>query len=103
MVFVSAQKKQGTRALFPLIKKAYDSASKRIGTGELNRFVETLHWEYSAKIHYITQASDAPADVRGLHGPAQSALFGGAVSDQPAAGKVRIRGDADRDQDQAAR
>ncbi len=60
VVFVSAEKKQGTRALFPLIKKAYDSASKRIGTGELNRFVETLKWEYDAKIHYITQTSMRP-------------------------------------------
>ncbi len=60
IVFVSAEKKQGTRALFPLIKKAYDSASKRIGTGELNRFVETLKWEYDAKIHYITQTSMRP-------------------------------------------
>lgn len=60
VAFVSAQKRQGTRALFPMIKKVYDSASKRIGTGELNRFVETLHWEYSAKIHYITQASVRP-------------------------------------------
>jgi GTP-binding protein len=60
IAFVSAWKRQGTRALFPMIKKAYDSASKRIGTGELNRFVETLKWEYSAKIHYITQASMRP-------------------------------------------
>jgi len=60
VAFVSAWKRQGTRALFPLIKKVYDSASKRIGTGELNRFVETLRWEYSAKIHYITQASVRP-------------------------------------------
>jgi len=60
IAFVSASKRQGTRALFPMIRKAYDSASKRIGTGELNRFVETLKWEYSAKIHYITQASMRP-------------------------------------------
>ncbi len=60
VAFVSAQKRQGTRALFPMIGKVYDSASKRIGTGELNRFVETLRWEYSAKIHYITQASVRP-------------------------------------------
>ena len=60
VVFISAQKRQGARGLFPLIKKVYDSASKRIGTGELNRFVETLRWEYSAKIHYITQASMRP-------------------------------------------
>jgi len=60
VAFVSAWKRQGTRALFPMIKKAYESASKRIGTGELNRFVETLRWEYAAKIHYITQASMRP-------------------------------------------
>lgn len=60
VAFVSAHKNQGTRALFPLIKKVYDSASKRIGTGELNRFVETLQWEYAAKIHYITQGSVRP-------------------------------------------
>jgi GTPase len=60
IVFVSAHKKQGTRALFPLIKKAYDAASRRVGTGELNRFVETLQWEYHAKIHYMTQASIRP-------------------------------------------
>jgi GTPase len=60
IAFVSAWKRQGTRALFPMIRMAYDSASKRIGTGELNRFVETLRWEYTAKIHYITQASMRP-------------------------------------------
>jgi GTP-binding protein len=60
VAFVSAQKRQGTRALFPMIRKVYDSACKRVGTGELNRFVETLRWEYSAKIHYITQASIRP-------------------------------------------
>ena len=32
---------QGMRSLFGLIRKAFDSAS-RIGTGELNRFVDTL-------------------------------------------------------------
>ena len=60
VVFISAQKRQGALGLFPLIKRVYNSASKRIGTGELNRFVETLRWEYSAKIHYITQASMRP-------------------------------------------
>ncbi|PYT11326.1 MAG: ribosome biogenesis GTPase Der [Acidobacteria bacterium] len=60
VIFVSAQKRQGTRALFPLLRKAYESWSKRIGTGELNRFVETLKWEYDAKIYYVTQASVGP-------------------------------------------
>ena len=60
VAFVSAQKKQGIRVLFPMIKKAYESASRRIGTGELNRFVETLRWEYDAKIKYLTQGSVRP-------------------------------------------
>jgi GTP-binding protein len=60
VMFMSAQKRQGTRALFPLIRKVYESASKRIGTGELNRFVETLRWEYQPRIRYLTQASMRP-------------------------------------------
>jgi len=81
VVFVSAHKKQGTRALFPLIKKAYANASKHVGTGELNRFVETLKWEYHAKIHYITQGSVRPptfivfTDRPNLHFSAQRFLI----------------------------
>jgi GTP-binding protein len=60
VAFLSAQKGQGISSLFPLIRRGYESASKRIGTGELNRFVETLRWEYDAKIRYITQASVRP-------------------------------------------
>ena len=60
MVFLSAQKNQGVKVLFPMIKKAYESASRRIGTGELNRFIETLRGEYDAKIKYLTQGSIRP-------------------------------------------
>jgi GTP-binding protein len=60
VAFMSAQKNQGTRALFPLIRKVFESASKRIGTGELNRFIETLRWEYQPRIRYLTQASMRP-------------------------------------------
>jgi len=60
VMFMAAQKSQGTKALFPLIRKVYESASKRIGTGELNRFVETLRWEYQPRIRYLTQASMRP-------------------------------------------
>ena len=62
IAFISAEKRQGTRALFPLIRQANESASKRIGTGELNRFVETLEWGYDLKINYITQASVRPPE-----------------------------------------
>lgn len=60
VLFMSAHKQAGTRPLFPLIKRVYDAASLRIGTGQLNRFIETLHWEYDAKIYYMTQASVRP-------------------------------------------
>ena len=60
IVFLTARTGQGVSALFPLIRKVFDSASRRVTTGELNRFVETLHWEYDSKIKYITQASMRP-------------------------------------------
>jgi GTPase len=60
VAFVSAQKRMGTQALFPLIQKAFDSASRRVTTGELNRFIETLDWEYHMKIYYMTQAGTCP-------------------------------------------
>ena len=60
VAFVSAQKKAGTAALFPLVRKAYESASRRVTTGELNRFVESLSWEYDMKIYYMTQAGIRP-------------------------------------------
>jgi GTP-binding protein len=60
VVLISAQKKQGTRGLFGLIKTAYDSANKHISTGALNRFVSELKWEYRMKIFYITQGSVRP-------------------------------------------
>jgi GTPase len=58
--FVSAQKRLGTRQLFPAIKQAYDSANKHVSTGALNRFVTELKWEYRMKIFYITQGSVRP-------------------------------------------
>jgi GTPase len=60
VAFLSAQKGQGVRQLFPLIKQCYDSASQRITTGELNRFVETLRFEPPIKVFYITQPSVRP-------------------------------------------
>jgi GTPase len=60
VVFVSALKRQGTRALFQQIREVYQSASRRVGTGELNRFLETLGWEHEPRIRYLTQASVRP-------------------------------------------
>ncbi len=59
IVFLSAETGAGVSKLFKLIREVYDSASRRITTGELNRFVENLHFE-ERKIYYITQHSIRP-------------------------------------------
>lgn len=60
VAFLSAAKGAGVQQLFPLIRNVFDSASKRVTTGELNRFVETLQIEPPIKIYYATQASVRP-------------------------------------------
>ena len=59
MVFMSALKAHGVNELLELIKRVNESAFQRVTTGELNRFVETLHFE-ERKVLYITQASVRP-------------------------------------------
>ena len=59
ILFISAKTGLGIDKLFPLIREVFESASKRITTGELNRFVESLHFE-DRKIFYVTQASIRP-------------------------------------------
>jgi GTP-binding protein len=59
IVYVSARDGAGLQKLFPLIHEVFHSASRRISTGELNRFVEQLHFE-ERKIYYITQHSIRP-------------------------------------------
>jgi GTPase len=59
MIFMSALKGTGVEKLLALIKKINESAFKRITTGELNRFVENLHFE-ERKVLYITQTSVRP-------------------------------------------
>jgi GTP-binding protein len=61
VVFLSAKTGAGTESLFKLIREVYESASMRIPTGEMNRFVEQLHFE-ERKIFYITQASIRPPE-----------------------------------------
>jgi GTP-binding protein len=59
VVFMSAKSGRGVEKLYPLIRESYEAASKRITTGELNRFVDNLHFE-ERKIFYITQHSIRP-------------------------------------------
>jgi GTPase len=60
VVFASAKKAEGVRRIMSEIRRCFDAASKRITTGELNRFVETLRFESDIKIYYMTQASIRP-------------------------------------------
>jgi GTP-binding protein len=59
VVFLSAKTGAGVDGLYKLIREVHASAGQRISTGELNRFVEALHFE-ERKIYYITQASVHP-------------------------------------------
>jgi GTP-binding protein len=60
IAFLSAKTGSGIRQLFPLIREVYQSASKRIATAELNRFLERLQLEPDLKVLYMTQASVRP-------------------------------------------
>ncbi len=59
LLFLSAKTGVGVSSLFKKIREVDDSASKRVTTGELNRFVESLHFD-ERKIFYVTQASVRP-------------------------------------------
>ena len=59
IVFICAKSGAGVEPLFKLIRECYESASRRVTTGELNRFVEHLKFE-ERKIFYITQHSIRP-------------------------------------------
>jgi GTPase len=60
IAFVSAKQGRGIKPLFGLVRKGFEAASRRISTGELNRFVERVHFEQNVKIFYMTQASVRP-------------------------------------------
>jgi GTP-binding protein len=60
IAFVSAKKGTGVNRLFGMVRDVFKSASKRVTTGELNRFVEMLHFDRDIKVYYMTQASVRP-------------------------------------------
>ena len=60
IAFVSAKTGSGVKRLFPLVRDAFESASKRVSTGELNRFVEQIPFDQDVKIFYMTQPSVRP-------------------------------------------
>jgi len=59
VIFLSAKTGTGVDRIFKTIRDVHESATQRIPTGELNRFVESLRFE-ERKIYYITQASVQP-------------------------------------------
>jgi GTPase len=67
VLFVSASTGAGTEKIFPTLKQVAAERRKRIGTGEMNRFLEHVDFERASvpmrqrvKILYMTQASVAP-------------------------------------------
>jgi GTP-binding protein len=60
VLFISAKNREGIRRIFTTVRRSFEAASKRIGTGELNRFAQKLQFEGGARIYYLTQASVRP-------------------------------------------
>lgn len=60
ILFISAKNGEGLRRIFTTVKRSFDAASKRITTGELNRFVAELKFESDIRVYYLTQASIRP-------------------------------------------
>jgi GTP-binding protein len=60
VAFLSAAKGAGVSQLFGLIQSCFESASQRVTTGELNRFVQELNIEPAIKVYYMTQPSVRP-------------------------------------------
>jgi GTP-binding protein len=60
VLFASAKNGEGIRRIVSTVRRSFEAASKRVTTGELNRFVETLKFESDIRIYYVTQASIRP-------------------------------------------
>jgi GTP-binding protein len=60
ILFLSAQKGLGVDRIFDAVKKAYEAASHRVTTGELNRFVESLNVDTDVRLKYVTQVAIRP-------------------------------------------
>jgi GTP-binding protein len=60
ILFASAKNAEGIRRIFTTVRRCFEAASKRVTTGELNRFVETIKFDGDVKVYYMTQASIRP-------------------------------------------
>ncbi|HEX6504036.1 MAG TPA: ribosome biogenesis GTPase Der [Terriglobales bacterium] len=67
VIFVSAATGRGTDKIFPMIEQVAAERRKRVGTGEMNRFLKAVDFERASvpvskrvKIYYMTQAATSP-------------------------------------------
>ncbi len=60
VIVISALKNEGVQRIYPAIQRVYLSASKRVGTGELNRFASFLNIRETNRIYYMTQVAIRP-------------------------------------------
>ena len=60
VVFLSAKTGKGVKRLFSLAREVYEAASRRVTTGELNRFLGELKGEHEPRILYVTQPAVRP-------------------------------------------
>ena len=60
VAFLSASTGAGVEQLFGLVRRCHAAASRRIGTGELNRFFERLEFNKNLRAKYMTQVSTRP-------------------------------------------
>jgi GTPase len=67
VLFISASTGKGAEKIFPTLEEVASERRKRIGTGEINRFLKQVDFERAAvparqqvKIYYMTQAAVAP-------------------------------------------
>lgn len=60
VLFLSASRGTGIPKLIKTIQSIWQSYNKRVGTGELNRFVESLTFDPDRRIYYMTQPSVRP-------------------------------------------
>ncbi|GAC1435379.1 MAG: ribosome biogenesis GTPase Der [Terriglobales bacterium] len=67
VLFVSAATGVGTDKIFPMLEKVAAERRKRIGTGEMNRFVKNVDFDRASvpakqqvRIYYMTQAGVSP-------------------------------------------
>jgi GTPase len=60
VIIISAKDGTGVNRIFPAIQRVYAAATKRVGTGELNRFASFLNIRETNKIYYMTQVAIRP-------------------------------------------